>query len=148
MEQVYLQINLRPLFAISLVQRQMIWSIIQFPLQKKTPKKLIIHAGTNDIYRNIDTIGNYEKIYNYVKINASKTELIFSENCCRRDRKVVMNEVKTLNKKIEVFCKSKSLALIRHGNVNQNCLAKKKLLLHEKGILTLAISFKIYLLNE
>ena len=104
------------------------------PFSEKNPKKLIIHATTNDIYRNIDTIGNYEKIYNYVKASASKTELIFSEICCRGDRKGVMNEVKTLNKKIEEFCKSKNLALIRHSDVNQNCLAKKKLHLQEKGI--------------
>ena len=38
MEKVYLQINLRPLFAIFLVQRQMIWSITQFHLQRKTLK--------------------------------------------------------------------------------------------------------------
>ena len=42
----------------------------------------------------------------------------------------------------------RNLALIRHSNVNQNCLAKKKLHLHEKGISILAISFKIFLLNE
>ena len=88
------------------------------------------------------------KIYNYVKANASKKELIFSEICCRGDRKGVMNEVKTLNKKIEEFCKSKNLALIRHSDVNQNCLAKKKLHPHEKGISTSAISFKNFLSNE
>ena len=27
------------------------------PLAEKNPKKLIVHADTNDIYRNIDTIG-------------------------------------------------------------------------------------------
>ena len=77
-----------------------------------------------------------------------KTELIFSEICCRGDRKGVMDEVKTLTKKIEEFCKSKNLALIRHSDVNQNCLEKKKLHLHEKGISTLAISFKSFLLSE
>ena len=46
---------------------------------EKNPKKLIVHACTNDIYRNIDTIGNYEKTYNYVKGNASKTGLIFQK---------------------------------------------------------------------
>ena len=88
------------------------------------------------------------KIYNYVKANASKKELIFSEICCRGDRKGVMNEVKTLNKKIEEFCKSKNLALIRHSDVNQNCLEKKKLHLRVKEISTLAISFRNFLLNE
>ena len=46
---------------------------------EKNPKKLIVHTDTNDIYRNIDTIGNCEKIYNYVKANASKTEFIFQK---------------------------------------------------------------------
>ena len=83
-----------------------------------------------------------------MKANASKTELIFSETCCRGDRKGVINEVKALNKKIEEFCKNKNLALIRHSDVNQNCRTKKKLHLHEKGTSRLAISFKIFLLNE
>ena len=83
-----------------------------------------------------------------MKANANKTELIFLEICRRGDRKLVMNEMKTLNKKIEEFCKSKNLALIRHSDVNQNCLAKKKLHLHEKGISTSAISFKNFLSNE
>ena len=93
----------------------MIW----IPFAEKNPKKLIVNADTNDIYSNIDTNGNYEKIYNYVKANASKTELTFSEICRRGDRKGVMNEVKALDKKIEEFCKRKNLALIRHSDVNQ-----------------------------
>ena len=83
-----------------------------------------------------------------MKANANKTELIFLEICRRGDRKLVMNEMKTLNKKIEEFCKSKNLALIRHSDVNQNCLAKKKLHPHEKGISTSARSFKNFLSNE
>ena len=43
-------------------------------------------------------------------------ELMFSEICCKGDKKGVMNEVKALNKKIEEFCKSKYLALIRHSD--------------------------------
>ena len=82
------------------------------PFAEKNPKKPIVHAGTNDIYSNIDTIGNYEKIYNYVKTNASKTEIVFSDICCRGDPKGVMNEVKALNKKIEEVCKSNNLALV------------------------------------
>ena len=41
---------------------------------------------------------------------------MFSEICCKGDKKGVMNEVKALNKKIEEFCKSKYLALIRHSD--------------------------------
>ena len=155
------------------------------PFAKKSPKKLIAHSSTNDIYSDIDTIGNNKKIYYYVKKNASKMELISSEICYGGDRKWVMNEVKALNKNIEEFCESKNLhcaksvrmrsysgphfpifelmrtritpntdtfhamlALIRHSDVNKNCLAKKKLHLHEKGISTLAISFKKFPLNE
>ena len=64
------------------------------PFAEKNPKKLIVRPGTNDIYSNIDTIGNYEKIHYYVKTNANETKLIFSQTCCRGDRKGLMNEVK------------------------------------------------------
>ena len=50
------------------------------PFAEKNPKKLIVHADTNDIYSNVDTIGNYEEIYNYVKTNSSKTELFFQKS--------------------------------------------------------------------
>ena len=74
MEKVYPQINLQPVLTIFLVQCRMIWSIT-ISFAEKNSKKLIAHAATNDIYRNIHIIGNYAKIYNYVKANASKMEL-------------------------------------------------------------------------
>ena len=52
-------------------------------------------------------------MYNFVKTNASKTRLIFSEICCRGHRKGVINALKALSKKIEEFCKNKNLALSR-----------------------------------
>ena len=52
-----------------------------------------------------------------------------------------MNKVKALNRKTMEFCKSKNLILIRQSDFNQNCLAMKKLHLHEKGISPLAITF-------
>ena len=77
-----------------------------------------------------------------------KWNLFFQKFVAEEVKKGVINEVKALNKKVEEFCKSKNLALIRHSDVNQNCLAKKKFYLDEKGISTLAISFKRFLLNE
>ena len=37
---------------------------LTIPFAEKNPEKLIFYACTNDIYRNMNTIGNYEKIYN------------------------------------------------------------------------------------
>ena len=56
MEKVYLQINLRPLFESipGATSDDMVHHTI--PFAEKNPKKLIAHAGTNDIYGNIDTI--------------------------------------------------------------------------------------------
>ena len=54
-------------------------------LAEKTHKKRIIHVGTNNIYSNIDTIGNCQKIYNYVKTNASKTELVLFQKLVARE---------------------------------------------------------------
>ena len=58
----------------------------------------------------------------------------FSEICPKGDRQGVMNEVKALNKNIDVFGKSKNLAQIGHNDVNQNYPTKKKIHLDEKGI--------------
>ena len=54
-----------------------------------------------------------------------KQNLFFQKFVAEEVKKGVINEVKALNKKVEEFCKIKNLALIRHSDVNQNCLAKK-----------------------
>ena len=47
------------------------------PYAEKNPEKITVYAGNNDVYKNTDPIRNCEKINNYVKANASNTELIF-----------------------------------------------------------------------
>ena len=49
------------------------------PFAKKSPKKLIAHSSTNDIYSDIDTIGNNKKIYYYVKKMLVKWNLFLQE---------------------------------------------------------------------
>ena len=76
-----------------------------------------------------------------------KRNLFFQKFVAGEIKIGVMNEVKALNKKVEELCKSKNLALIRQ--LCQSKLSdKKKLHLHEKGISTLVIRFKKYLLKE
>ena len=73
---------------------------------EKNPKKLIVHAGINNIYSNKEITANCKKKMQLCEKKSSKTELIFSKTCSRGDRKDVINEERALKKRLRSFVRS------------------------------------------
>ena len=48
------------------------------PVIKKKPDLIIIHIGTNDVTKNVDTIINLQTIINRVKKKTATTEIVIS----------------------------------------------------------------------
>uniref|UniRef100_A0A7M5XK91 Scavenger receptor cysteine-rich type 1 M130 n=1 Tax=Clytia hemisphaerica TaxID=252671 RepID=A0A7M5XK91_9CNID len=112
------------------------------PLLKKSPKFLIVHAGTNDITSGCQTKENLETIRNLVTETSPSTELIFSEVLLREDRINSQSLVKEKNKIIGNFCERYNLHFIEHNNISRKMLASKKLHLNGGGISTFAQNLK------
>ena len=53
--------------------------------------------------------------------------------------------MKKLNDELNKFCNERNLGVVQNGNVENSCLAKKKLHLNQKGLKRLALNFKSFL---
>lgn len=117
------------------------------PSLKTKPEKLIIHVNpTNDLIKNIlNTTENFSAIVETVKELSPDTQHYFSEVCLRKDFQSAYQKVSALNKSIKSFCQSRNIALIDNSNIDQSCLARKKLHLNARGIGKLAVNFKSFL---
>ena len=115
------------------------------PLAKRCPDKIIVHIGSNDLTKNINTIENLEKIKKVIKNANPKCEMILSECTIRKDRKGMERKIENLNKEIHNFGHEKNVYVIKHDTINEYHLAKKKLHLNSKGKNILELDFKEFL---
>ena len=111
------------------------------PSAKKTPDVIIMHAGTNDLTNDIDTVSNLGKIANYLKKTSPKTKFIVSTVITRDDRKGLPKKVITLNNAIKSFCVQNNIEVIDNNNMDMTNLGQKKLHLNRKGNGSLAKNF-------
>ena len=73
------------------------------PVIKKKPDLIIIHIGTNDVTKNVDTIINLQTIINRVKKKTATTRIVISSILQRHDRPNIENKVATLNQDIKRY---------------------------------------------
>ena len=119
------------------------------PFVDKKPDMLIIHAGTNDLTKEItSTTENFEKIIHYINKNSPTTEVVISNICLREDKPNLMNKRNALNKEIEKIAHNHNKKIIDNSNIDTTCLSKKKLHLNRKGLAKLAKNMKSYIIQN
>ena len=110
------------------------------PIIKKKPDLIIIHIGTNDLTKKVDTIPNLQSIINRIKKKSAATNLVIS-SILRRDHPDIEEKVIARNKDIEKLCDENLIRYLNNNNINEGCLAKGKLHLNKKGNSYLANNF-------
>ena len=116
------------------------------PSARKKPDKLIIHVGTNDLTKGIaNTNENLDLLVKTVKEISPDTQIYFSELCLRNDFQGSFSKVKLKNEELHKFCSDRNIGLVEHGNIDNSCLAKRKLHMNPKGLKRLALNFKSFL---
>ena len=116
------------------------------PALKTKPDKMIVHVGTNDLTKGIqNTTENLSDIVECARELSPETQLYISAVCIRKDIPSHFKKVSDLNKSIKSFCQTRNIAFIEHSNIDNSCLARKKLHLNPKGIGRLAVNFKSFL---
>ena len=116
------------------------------PAARKKPDKIIIHVGTNDISKSIDnTSENLDLVVKSVHELSPETQIFFSELCLRNDIAGSFSKVKQKNEEIRKFCQERNIGLVTNENIDNSCLAKKKLHMNQKGLKRLALNFKNFL---
>ncbi len=104
------------------------------PVLRKKPDVIILHTGTNDLTKGVDTISQLEEISELVMKDENKsTELVISTVVTRGDRTGMSKRITNLNKRIKKFCADNDLKTIEYDNIDFSCLAAKRLHLNKRG---------------
>ena len=79
---------------------------------KTQPDTLIVHAGTNDLTKNINMLRSVKKLCEKAKRVSADTKIVFSNMIYRKDRRNTdMKRIDT-NARLKNFCNKKSIPLV------------------------------------
>ena len=103
------------------------------PTVDKSPQQIILHVGTNNLRDHSPTVvaENIVDLARKIEME-SNTEVILLELVSRSDN-VPNDAVKVVNKRLLKYCNQNDWRMIKHQNIDRNCLNKSRLHLNEKG---------------
>ena len=105
------------------------------------PDYIIIHAGTNDITKGINSLNSVKKIVKDVKKSSPNTKLVFSSILIRKDKKGISKKVTDINSRLKNYCQQKHLDFIDNSNILEEHLGNRKRHLNKRGNSVLANNF-------
>ena len=100
---------------------------------KTHPDTLIVHAGTNDVPKNINTLRSVKKLCEKAKRISPDTKIVFSNIIYRNDKRNTDKQHIDTNARLKSFCNQKNISLIDNGNIKEEHLGVKKLHLNRRG---------------
>ena len=109
------------------------------PVARKKPDTLLIHVGTNDLTKGVNTMRKVRKSVEVIREldNTENMQIGFSSIIQRTD-KDFSNEIKESNIKLKNYCLGKGFIFVDNDNINESCLNNSKLHLNKKGTQRLA----------
>ena len=117
------------------------------PVIRRKPDLLIIHAGTNDLTKGINTAEVLRETITFIKKESPETQIAVSTLITRHDKPGMDKKVQDINRKIKVLCVEEKVKIIDNSNLDEYCLGRGKLHLNRKGKAFLARNF-ISLINH
>ena len=96
------------------------------------PDAIVIHIGSNDISKDIDTISNVQNIVSRKK-KSSHTKIVLSSLLVRKDKKNIEEKVRAINVELKKFCEENLVEYLSHKNIDDSCLGKGSLHPNKKG---------------
>ena len=99
---------------------------------KTHPDTLIVHAGTNDLTKNINTLISVKKLCEKATRISPDTKTVFSKIIYRKDRRNTDKQYIDTNARLKNFCNQKNIPLIDNGNRKEDHLGVKKLHLNRR----------------
>ena len=118
------------------------------PTIRHKPDIVIVHSGTNDLTKDVNTMSRVRKVVAAVKEidPKGKTKLEFSGIVMRGDISKEENIINT-NNRLEEYCKGNWFFFINNNNIDQSCSNKSKLHLNRKGTYYIASNFGKHIFN-
>ena len=104
------------------------------PAMHKNSKALVIHTGTNDIQKEINTMKTVQKLVKVIEeIDSDKeTEIKFSGLIQREDHDF-RDQIEETNSKLKRYCESMGYRIVENSNIDGGFLNRSKHHLNKKG---------------
>ena len=117
------------------------------PTFRQKPDIVIVHSGTNDLSKDVNTINRVRKVVATVKEidTEGKIKLGFSDIFARGD--INKEDIVSTNNRLEKYCKGNEFFFIDNSNIDASYLNKSKLHLNRKGTSYLANNFRNHIFN-
>ena len=113
------------------------------PITRKSPDKVILHVGTNDLKNSIPKViaDSIMNLCTQIKEDSPKTMVGVSALLTRNDNPVLATKVKQVNLILDNYCQMNKLPFLRNANINTSHLNNKGLHLIKQGSLLLQNNF-------
>ena len=104
------------------------------PVTRKKPDVIIMHVGTNDLTKGVNTMSKVRKIVSAIQeVDSTRNiQLGFSSIVQRADNDY-SKEIKDINTRLTSYCLGKGLIFVDNSNIDESCLNNSKLHLSQKG---------------
>ena len=99
---------------------------------RRKPNPIIIHAGTNDITRDINTMKNIRKIVKSIRDCSKNTQVLLS-GIINRDDGNYNDKISEINARMASYSEGQGLTFINNNNIDGACLNRGRLHLNKKG---------------
>ena len=103
------------------------------PTIREQPDAIILHIGSNDIGKDIDTISNIQDIVSHIKRKSSHTKILLSSLLVRQDKKKIEEKVRGIDIELKKCCEENLVDYLSHDNIDDSCLGKGRLHPNKKG---------------
>jgi len=103
------------------------------PTLRKKPDEIVIHAGTNDITKNINYIHNVKAMVKKIQECSPEIKITFSSIIKRIDIDKGSEIVSEINERLKNFCKQQNINFLNNDNIDERLLGMKGLHLNKKG---------------
>ena len=97
------------------------------------PDTLIVHAGTNDLTKDINTLRSVKKLCEKAKRISPVTKIAFSNIIYQKDKRNTDKQRVDTNARLKNFCNQIYIPLIDNGNIKEEQVGVKKLYLNRRG---------------
>ena len=103
------------------------------PVARKMSDSILLHVGTNDLVKGINTMKNIRKCVEAIREldNLENIQVGFSSKMNRSD-KDFSKEISQFNVKLKRYCLGRGFIYVDNNNINESCLDNSKLHLNKK----------------
>ena len=115
------------------------------PIARKRPDLVLIHFGTNDITKSVNTEEYMQKVIDYLHKESPNTDSVVTLCTRKFDQPSHDKKIAGCNNVLKGICARNNLQYIDNSSIDESCLGIKKLHLNRKGKSYLANNLKHFI---